>query len=36
MAVEYIWIQGENGATMMAKQPQADPKGLFGPECMTF
>ena len=36
MAVEYIWIQGENGATMMAKQPQADPKGLFGPEGMTF
>jgi hypothetical protein len=36
MAVEYIWIQGENGATMMAKQPQADSKGLFGPEGMTF
>jgi hypothetical protein len=36
MAVEYIWIQGDNGATMMAKQPQADTKGLFGPEGMTF
>ena len=36
MTVEYIWIQGENGATMMAKQPQADPKGLFGEKGMTF
>jgi hypothetical protein len=36
MTVEYIWIQGENGSTMMAKQPQADTKGLFGPEGMTF
>src|ERR1700722_18492360 len=36
MTVEYIWIQGENGATMMAKQPQAATKGLFGEEGMTF
>jgi hypothetical protein len=36
MAVEYIWVQGENGATMMARQPQADPKGLFGEEGITF
>lgn len=36
MTVEYIWIQGENGATMMAKQPEPDPKGLFGDKGMTF
>jgi hypothetical protein len=36
MAVEYIWIQSENGATMMAHQPAPDPKGLFGEEGITF
>src|SRR5205807_2987628 len=34
--VEYIWIQGDSGTTMMAKQPMPDPKGLFGEEGMTF
>ncbi len=36
MAVEYIWVQSENGATMMARQPAPDPKGLFGEEGFTF
>jgi hypothetical protein len=36
MAVEYIWVQSENGATMMARQPAPDPKGLFGEEGITF
>src|SRR5260221_6632967 len=36
MAVEYIWVQHENGATMMRAQPQADPNGLFGEEGITF
>src|SRR5258707_9667346 len=36
MAVEYIWVQHENGATMMRAQPQADPNGLFGEEGFTF
>src|SRR5437764_219545 len=36
MAVEYIWVQSENGATMMRAQPAPDPKGLFGDEGITF
>lgn len=36
MAVEYIWVQSENGATMMSRQPAPDPKGLFGEEGITF
>ncbi|MBI3513774.1 MAG: hypothetical protein HY060_06910 [Proteobacteria bacterium] len=36
MTVEYIWVQQENGATMMRAQPQPDPNGLFGEEGMTF
>jgi hypothetical protein len=33
---DYIWIQSENGATMMARQPAPDPNGLFGKDGPTF
>ncbi|HUA57030.1 MAG TPA: hypothetical protein VMB81_32905 [Candidatus Sulfotelmatobacter sp.] len=33
---DYIWIQGENGATMMARQPAPDPNGLFGKDGPKF
>ncbi len=34
--VDYIWIQTDHGAEMLARQPQPDPNGLFGKEGMTF